>query len=251
MTELICVSNETEAGRRAAEIMAEVIRGRPSPLIGLATGSTPLPMYRSLVELHRSGELSFIGVRSVNLDEYVGLDENDSRSYARFMRDNLLAHLDILPENTHIPSGTSDPYEECKRYDRLLDSLGAVDIQLLGIGHNGHIAFNEPADHFPKDTACVRLSDSTVKANSRFFTSEEDVPKQAISMGIGRILRAKRILLLATGEGKAEILERALFGRVTPQVPASILQFYQGRLTVVGDEAAMSEIKQKHPEILI
>jgi len=251
MTEFICAENEKEAGRIAAEIMAEVIRERPTALIGLATGSTPLYMYSCLAKMYQSGELSFADVKSVNLDEYVGLPPGHDQSYAHFMRENLFGRVDIKIENTHIPCGTADPQGECESYDRLLDRLGVVDIQLLGIGHNGHIAFNEPCDHFPKDTQCVRLTDSTISANSRFFKSENEVPRQAISMGIGRILRAKRILLLATGEGKARILEAALFGKVTPTVPASILQFYQGRLTVVGDEAAMSEIKQKHPEILI
>ncbi len=250
MTEFICTKDELEAGRRAAEIMAKVIEGRPSALIGLATGSTPLPTYRSLVEMYRSGRLSFSKVRSVNLDEYVGLAEDHSQSYRTFMQDNLFSQVDILPENTYIPSGTADPYTECERYDRLLDALGVVDIQLLGIGHNGHIAFNEPCDHFPKDTACVRLTDSTISANSRFFDSEKEVPKRAISMGIGRILKARSILLVATGQSKAEILERALFGRVTPKVPASILQFYQGQLTVIADSAAMSVILAKHPDAL-
>ena len=144
-----------------------------------------------------------------------------------------------MPENTHLPSGIStDPSIECERYDRLLDRIGRVDIQLLGIGHNGHLAFNEPDTHFPKDTTLVSLTDSTVNANSRFFASADSVPKQAISMGIGRILRAKRILLLATGRGKADILEKALFGRITPDVPASNLQIYQGELTVVSDSEA-------------
>lgn len=250
MVKLICTDSEIEAGRIAAEIMAEVIRERPSALIGLATGSTPLNMYADLVRMHLSGVLSFRDVRSVNLDEYVGLPESHIQSYAHFMRETLFDKIDIPKENIHIPSGAADPYTECESYDRLLDRLGVVDIQLLGIGHNGHIAFNEPSDHFPKDTQCVDLTDSTISANSRFFDSEKEVPRQAISMGIGRILRARRILLLATGEGKAKILESALFGRVTPAVPASILQFYQGDLTVVGDKAAMSEILKNHSEAI-
>jgi glucosamine-6-phosphate deaminase len=150
-----------------------------------------------------------------------------------------------------LPNGiASDPEGECDRYNRLLDGMGRVDIQLLGIGHNGHIAFNEPDSHFPKDTSLVNLTDSTVSANSRFFDSPSDVPKQAISMGIGRILRARKILLLATGKGKAEILEKAMFGKITPDVPASILQFYQGELIVCGDKEAFSVIKEKHPDLL-
>lgn len=251
MIRFICCENDREAGRRAAEIMAEVIRSRPDALIGLATGSTPLNMYASLAEMYSSGELSFKRVRSVNLDEYVGLCATHDQSYAYFMRKNLFDRIDIDKDNIHIPNGTADdPLEECERYDRLLDRLGRVDIQLLGIGHNGHIAFNEPDSHFPKDTTMVNLTPSTVSANSRFFTSEKEVPRRAISMGIGRILRAKRILLLVTGEPKAQILEKALFGKVTPEVPASILQFYQGELTVCADKAALTEIIRKHPAVL-
>lgn len=247
----ICTETEREAGVCAAEIMAEVINSRPDAVIGLATGSTPLNMYSELVRMYREGSISFKGVRSVNLDEYVGLAPTHSQSYAYFMSKNLFNSIDIMPENTHLPSGIStDPSIECERYDRLLDRIGRVDIQLLGIGHNGHIAFNEPDTHFPKDTTLVSLTDSTVNANSRFFDSLDSVPKQAISMGIGRILRAKRILLLATGRGKADILEKALFGRITPDVPASILQFYQGELTVVCDSEAFSTIKEKHPNLI-
>ena len=246
----ICTETEREAGICAAEIMAEVIRSRPDAIIGLATGSTPLNMYSELVRMYREGLLSFKGVRSVNLDEYVGLAPTHSQSYAYFMAKNLFDSIDISPDNTHLPSGiATDPEIECHRYDRLLDRMGRVDIQLLGIGHNGHIAFNEPDSHFPKDTSLISLADSTVKANSRFFDSTDDVPKQAISMGIGRILRAKRILLLATGRAKADILEKALFGKITPQIPASILQFYQGELTVVCDTEAFATIKEKHPDL--
>ena len=247
---LICCKTEAEVGFTAARIMAEVIKQNPMSTIGLATGSTPINMYCELIDLNKRGEISFKGVKSVNLDEYVGLPKSHNQSYAYFMREKLFSKIDIDSENTHIPNGLADPTEECERYNRLLDRLGPVDIQLLGIGHNGHIAFNEPSSCFAKDTSCVRLTDSTVRANSRFFDSETDVPKMAISMGIGRILRSRKILLLATGEGKAEILERALFGRITPDVPASILQFYQGELIVVADEAAMSKITEKHPYVI-
>ena len=244
---VICAESEKRAGEIAAEIMAEVIRNRPDAIIGLATGSTPLNMYLRLKEMCAEGEISFSRVRSVNLDEYVGLSPEHSQSYRRFMEENLFCGIDIDRSCTFIPNGNADPDEECDRYDRLLDRLGRVDIQLLGIGHNGHIAFMEPSDHFPKDTSHVKLSRSTISANSRFFPTENEVPTSAISMGIGRILRSKSILLLVTGQGKAEILERALFGKVTPAVPASILQFYQGQLTVVGDYAALSVIIDKHP----
>ena len=248
MIKFIVKSSEREAGLAAAQIMAEVIR-RPTATIGLATGSTPLNMYAALVDMYRRGELSFKNVRCVNLDEYVGLSPDHPQSYARFMRDNLFSKVDIPPDRCHIPSGITDPVAECERYDRLLDSLGGVDIQLLGLGHNGHIAFNEPDDHFPRDTTLVSLTPSTLQTNSRFFSEGERPPERAISMGIGRILRARKILLLVTGQGKAEILERALFGRITPAVPASILQFYQGDLTVVADASAASSIRAKHPDL--
>ena len=251
MMKFICAKTDAEAGRVAAEIMAEVIKKRPNAVIGLATGSTPINMYAELVNMYKAGEISFSGVRTVNLDEYIGLPPDHCQSYAYFMSKNLFEQIDLPRENANIPSGiATDAEEECKRYDRLLDRMGRVDIQLLGIGHNGHIAFNEPDTHFPRDTTLVSLSESTTRANSRFFASPDEVPTEAISMGIGRILRAKRILLLATGEGKAHILEEALFGKITPQIPASILQFYQGELTVVTDPSAFAIIREKHPDLI-
>ena len=248
MMKLICASNEREAGKRAAEIISDVIYRRPNALLGFATGSTPIGMYKELIRMYQSGELSFFRVKTVNLDEYVGLSHDHEQSYAYFMRKNLFDHIDIQKRNTHIPNGEADPNMECEEYNHLLDRLGRVDIQLLGLGHNGHIAFNEPSSHFTKDTTIVRLTDSTISANSRFFSSKSDVPTHAISMGIGRILRSKKILLLVLGRAKAEILERALFGEVTPDVPASILQFYQGDLNVVGDKEAFSVITKMHPD---
>lgn len=250
MTKFIVTDNEQKAGIRAAEIMAKVIKKRPDALIGLATGSTPINMYSCLAQMYNSGEISFDRVRSVNLDEYVGLSPTDRQSYAFFMWEKFFGRINIKTENTHLPSGTADdPKEECERYNALLDRLGRVDIQLLGLGHNGHIAFNEPSGCFTKDTTLVELTESTKTANSRFFNSQDDVPSQAISMGIGRILRSKAILLLVTGLSKADILEKALFGDVTPIVPASILQFYQGELTVVCDSDAFSSVKRAHPDI--
>ena len=242
---LICEQSEREAGIKAAEIIASVIKEKPDAVLGLATGSTPIDIYRELIRMYRRGEISFEKVKTVNLDEYVSLSPTHEQSYAYFMRTNLFDKIDIKKENTHIPNGlASDLKEECRRYDRIIESLSGIDIQLLGIGHNGHIAFNEPSESFSKTTSLVELSDSTVKANSRFFDSKESVPTWALSMGIGSILKAKRIILAAFGESKAEILEKALFGPVTPTVPASILQFYQGDLTVVTDEAAFSVIKK-------
>lgn len=243
----ICEKTEREASLKAAEIIAEVIKEKPTATLGLATGSTPINIYRELIRMYRRGEISFKSVRTVNLDEYVSLSPDHEQSYAYFMRTNLFDKIDVQKENTHIPNGLAvDLREECRRYDGVIESLSGIDVQLLGIGHNGHIAFNEPSESFSKTTGLVELSDSTVKANSRFFPSPSEVPTWALSMGIGSILKAKRIILAAFGEGKAEILEKALFGAVTPTVPASILQFYSGELTIVTNEAAFSVIKEKH-----
>ena len=249
MIEFISGKTESEASALAANVMAEVIKAKPDAAIGLATGSSPINMYRELIRMCEAGEISFKQVRSVNLDEYVGLSPRHDQSYAYFMNANLFDHIDIDKTNAHLPSGLADDMEaECKRYDKVIEAMGGVDIQLLGIGNNGHIGFNEPDTHFPKTTTLVDLTDSTIDANSRFFASRDLVPTKAISMGIGQIMSAKKILLVAFGTGKAQILEKALFGPVTPEVPASILQFFGGEVVVCADEAALSAIKAKHPE---
>ena len=208
-------------------------------------------MYAALADMYNKGEVSFKNVKSVNLDEYVGLTPDHDQSYAYFMKKNLFDNIDILAENTNIPSGVAnDPEAERARYDALLDSIGGVDVQVLGIGNNGHIGFNEPSDIFSYGTILVDLTDSTIDANQRFFASRDEVPKQAISMGIGHIMTAKTIVLLANGKGKAEILERSLFGEVTPSVPASILRFAKD-VRVFADKEALSVIMEKHPEALI
>ncbi len=250
MIKLICRKTEQEASIEAARVMADVVKNNPNGVIGLATGSSPINMYKELIRMVRDGELTFKNVKSVNLDEYVGLSADHDQSYAYFMNHNLFDHIDIDKANTNLPSGlAADPVAECKRYDAVIESMGGIDIQLLGIGNNGHIGFNEPDTHFPKTTTLVELTDSTIDANSRFFASRDLVPTKALSMGIGQIMEAKKILLVAFGTGKAEILEKAFFGPVTPQVPASILQFFKGEVIVCADEAAMSIIAQKHPEI--
>ena len=206
-------------------------------------------MYKELISKQQKGEISFKDVKSVNLDEYVGLAPTHDQSYAYFMHDNLFNHVDIKEENTNLPNGLAeDPAAECKRYDAVVKAMGGVDIQVLGIGNNGHIGFNEPSDVFSKGTGLVDLTDSTIDANARFFASRDLVPTQALSMGVGQIMEADKILLLAMGKGKAEILEKSLFGDVTPAVPASILQFFKGEVVVCADEDALSVILEKHPE---
>jgi glucosamine-6-phosphate deaminase len=240
-----------EAGKLAAEVIKNAVNTNPEATLGLATGSSPLEMYAALADMYNKGEVSFKNVKSVNLDEYVGLTPDHDQSYAYFMKKNLFDNIDILAENTNIPSGVAnDPEAERARYDALLDSIGGVDVQVLGIGNNGHIGFNEPSDIFSYGTILVDLTDSTIDANQRFFASRDEVPKQAISMGIGHIMTAKTIVLLANGKGKAEILERSLFGEVTPSVPASILRFAKD-VRVFADKEALSVIMEKHPEALI
>ena len=193
---------------------------------GLATGSTPIGLYRCLVEDYEAGALSFKDVTSFNLDEYRGLDPQHDQSYRYFMEHNLFSHVDIDPARTHVPDGACpDAAAACAAYEQSIAEAGGLGLQLLGLGHNGHIGFNEPAPEFPKETHCVELTESTINANSRLFERREDVPTQAITMGIGTIMKAKKILLIA-GPDKAEIVEKACFGKVTPEVPASVLQLH-------------------------
>lgn len=239
------------ASAKAAEVIRDVVKAKADAVLGLATGSSPVGMYRDLAEMNRRGEISFAKCKSVNLDEYVGLAPEHDQSYAYFMAKNFFDNIDIDKKNTNLPSGlAADLAAECRRYDGVIASMGGVDIQVLGIGNNGHIGFNEPADSFSKGTGIVDLTASTIDANARFFATRDEVPTRAISMGVGQIVAAKRILLLAMGAGKAEILERALFGDVTPRVPASILQFCTD-VTVCADRAALAEVLRKHPEVTL
>lgn len=229
-----------DMSRKAANILSAQIIMKPNCVLGLATGSTPIGAYRQLVEWYQKGDLDFSEVRSVNLDEYRGLPREHEQSYYYFMNDNLFSKVNILPENTNIPNGMEmDAEAECARYNALMESLGGVDMQLLGLGHNGHIGFNEPAASFEKMTHCVDLTESTIQANTRFFASEAEVPRQAYTMGIKNIMQAKKILLIVSGADKAAILKETLCGEVTPNVPASILQMHND-VTVVADEAALS-----------
>lgn len=228
--------------QRAANIIAAQVISKPDCVLGLATGSSPVGTYKNLVAKYENGDLDFSQVKTANLDEYKGLPKDNDQSYYYFMHDHLFDHVNIDPANTNIPDGTCEDSEaECAHYEEVVASLGGVDLQLLGIGHNGHIGFNEPGSEFPKATHCVDLQSSTIEANKRFFASADDVPKQAYSMGIGTIMRAKKILLIVSGEDKAEAVAKSFFGPVTPEVPASILQFHPD-VTVVADEAAFSKV---------
>lgn len=232
-----------EMSRTAAMILAAQICLKPDCVLGLATGSTPVGTYEELVRRYQAGHLDFSQVKSANLDEYRGLPRDNDQSYSYFMQKHLFRHVNIRPENTFIPDGIQpDAGAECARYEETLARLGGVDLQILGLGHNGHIGFNEPADTFAQTTHCVELTPSTIEANKRFFEKEEDVPRQAYTMGIGTIMRAKKILLLVSGEGKADILRDVISGPVTPRVPGSILQFHPD-VTVIADEAALAKLE--------
>lgn len=231
-----------EMSRKAAGIVSAQIIMKPDCVLGLATGSTPVGLYKQLIEWYRNGDLDFSGVRTVNLDEYKGISRENEQSYYYFMHQNLFDHVNIPAGNTHLPDGMEpDSEKECRRYEELIQSMGSVDLQLLGIGHNGHIGFNEPADAFDKLVHCVNLTQSTIEANKRFFASVEEVPRQAYTMGIQTIMRSKKILIIANGEGKADIVRDAFFGPITPMVPASVLQLHND-VTLVADEAALSKI---------
>ena len=238
--EIIRAKDYDDLSRKAAAILADVVRGKPACVLGLATGSSPEGTYRELVEEYRQGRLDFSQVRSVNLDEYVGLPADHPQSYAWFMHHHLFDHVNIQPENTHLPDGMNlDAAAETARYDAVVRGMGGVDLQLLGLGPNGHIGFNEPDDHFSYGTRCVDLTPTTIAANARFFDSEADVPRQAYSMGIYDIMMSRQILLVVSGENKAQAVRDCFFGPIRPQNPGSILQLHP-RCTVVADEAALS-----------
>lgn len=232
-----------DMSRKAANIISAQVIMKPNCVLGLATGSTPIGTYDQLVEWYNKGDLDFSEVTTVNLDEYKGLPRTNDQSYYYFMHQHLFDRVNIDPERTNVPNGMEpDAEKECGRYEGLIRSLGGVDLQLLGLGHNGHIGFNEPGEAFEKETHCVELTESTIEANKRFFASADDVPKQAYTMGIKTIMQAKKILIVVNGENKADIVERAFFGPVTPEVPASILQLHND-VTLVGDEAALAKIE--------
>ncbi len=225
MLQFLKVSSYEEMSKTAAEKIAEVVKAKPESVLGLATGSSPVGTYDELVRMEAAGEISFAKARSVNLDEYLGLDGTHDQSYRYFMDTHLFKRLKTPFASTAVPCGTAaDMGAECKRYDQLIADLGGTDLQLLGIGPDGHIGFNEPGDAFILETHVVDLDPSTIEANARFFASQAEVPRRAVTMGMGGILGAKKILLVASGKAKEDVLKEAVFGPVTPRLPASILQ---------------------------
>ena len=237
---IIAVKDYEELSRAAASLIAAQVLSKPDSVLGLATGSSPVGAYQKLIEWHKAGALDFSGCSTVNLDEYVGLTKDDPQSYAYFMRTNLFDHINIPPERRNIPDGTNpDAAAECARYDKVIEELGGIDLQLLGIGRNGHIGFNEPGEAFVRDTNRVQLTSSTIDANKRFFDREEDVPRAAYTMGVGAILLAKKVLMVASGKDKAEAVKATVRGPITPKVPASILQLHRD-FVLVADRDALS-----------
>ena len=232
--------NEAEVGKAAGMIVASEILKKPDCILGLATGSTPIPTYQEMIRMNKEGILDFSKVRSFNLDEYIGLSPEHVCSYRRFMNEQLFDHINIDKANTHVPCGIGADHEaDAKAYDAAVEAAGGIDLQILGIGHDGHIGFNEPGAAFELGTHCVSLTEETIEANKRFFDGDvNQVPKQAYTMGIKTIMQARKVLMVANGAGKADIVKKAFFGPVTPEVPASILQMHPDFTLVLDAEAA-------------
>ncbi len=229
-----------DMSRKAANIISAQIIIKPNCVLGLATGSTPIGTYKQLINWYNKGDIDFSQVSTVNLDEYKGLEPDNPQSYYYFMYENFFKHVNIDLRKVHIPNGMEENIEkECSRYDQLIASLGGVDLQLLGLGNNGHIGFNEPYESFNKTTHCVTLTQSTIDANARFFSATEDIPRYAYTMGIGNIMNANKIVLIVSGSAKAQILKEVVEGPILPNVPASILQLHKD-VTVVADQEAAS-----------
>ncbi len=240
---IIKAKDYNDMSRKAANIISAQVIMKPDCVLGLATGSTPIGTYAQLVDWYQKGDLDFSNVTTVNLDEYKGLTRDNDQSYYYFMNDNLFSKVNIDLNRTFLPDGTEpDSEKACQDYNRIIAQVGGVDLQLLGLGHNGHIGFNEPGTAFEAETHCVNLTESTVKANQRFFASMDDVPRQAYTMGIKTIMQAKKILVVVSGEDKADIVKKAFFGEITPQVQASVLQLHND-VTIVADEAALSKLE--------
>ena len=239
--EFIKVKNYDEMSEKACELLVDRMKKLEKPVIGLATGSTPEGLYKLLIEKYKQGEINFANTTTFNLDEYVSLDDENPNSYHYFMNDKLFNHIEIPAENIHLPSGVAaDMEQECRDYEAAIKAAGQIDVQLLGIGNNGHIGFNEPGTSFDSRTHIVELEESTIQSNARFFDSIDDVPTKAISMGIGTILDSKEILMVISGEGKQEAVKQLLSGVITEDVPASALHKHPNT-TVIIDEAAWGD----------
>lgn len=239
---IIKAKDYEDMSRKAANIISAQVILKPDCVLGLATGSTPIGAYKQLAAWYEKGDVDFAEVSTYNLDEYRGLSHDDPQSYHYFMRENFFDHINIDLNNTHVPDGSNpDAAAACSEYDKIVAAAGYPDLQLLGIGNNGHIGFNEPDDHFTSATHVVNLTESTIKANTRFFKSESEVPRQAISMGVGTIMSARKILLLALGEAKAQAVRDTVKGHITPRVPASVLQLHPNAIILL-DEAAASKL---------
>lgn len=238
---IIRAKDYNDMSRKAANIISAQVILKPDSVLGLATGSSPVGTYDQLVKWYHKGDVDFSEVTTVNLDEYYGMAADNEQSYHYFMHSHFFDHVNVDPAHINLPDGTElDEERECARYDALLESLGDVDLQLLGIGRNGHIGFNEPGDRYAKGTHCVDLAPSTIEANKRFFASADEVPRRAYSMGIHTIMTAKKVLVVASGEDKAWAVRASCFGPVTPQVPGSILQLHHDAI-IIADQAALSQ----------
>lgn len=237
---ILIYDNAEQIGVAAGTFISAQVIQKPNSVLGLATGSTPIMAYKQMIELYNKGAVDFSAVTTFNLDEYVDIDTADKNSYHSFMRENLFDHINIPEKNTNFLNGNAENLEkECAEYENRIKAAGGIDIQLLGIGSNGHIAFNEPDDFFPRASHIVELKESTIKDNSRFFKSASDVPTRAVTMGIGSIMHAKKILIIALGTYKAKAIKALIDGEVTPACPASVLQFHHD-VTLMLDKGAAS-----------
>jgi glucosamine-6-phosphate deaminase len=246
---VIIASDYEEMSRIAADFIVESINSKPNSVLGLATGSTPIGMYKKLIEYYEKEKVDFSQVVSFNLDEYIGLQGDHPQSYRYFMDKNFFNNININKANTHVPSGISKDFkEECICYEKSIEEAGGIDIQVLGIGNNGHIGFNEPADELKVNTHITNLTKETIEANSRFFNNICEVPTAAITMGVGAIMKAKRIILLASGKAKADIIVRLVEGKIDTYIPASLLQVHQDVTVIVDEEAGalLMEMKEKN-----
>lgn len=240
---IILAKDYYDMSRKAANLISAQVIMKPNCVLGLATGSTPVGAYRQLIEWYDKGDINFSGVTTVNLDEYRGISRDNPQSYWYFMHQNFFNHVNLRPDHIHLPDGMNpDAEKACRDYNAVIRDVGGIDLQLLGLGLDGHIGFNEPGAAFELETHCVNLTKSTIEANKRFFEKKEDVPRQAYTMGIKSIMQARKVLMAVNGANKAEIVKKAFFGPVTPKVPASILQMHPD-FTLVLDQEAASQIE--------